>query len=80
MNMPPKVRPLTAHEPNQIATNSEGTIDLVKKARVIAMSGGKIETHGLITYFFNSCIFILFFSSSNDTLPNASVFMFSNLI
>ena len=61
VNIPPKVRPLTAHDPNQIATNNDGTIDLVKKARVIAISGGRIDTHGLITYFFRPWIFILFF-------------------
>mgnify|MGYP001265345142 CR=1 FL=1 len=80
VNIPPKVKPLTAHDPNQIATNNDGTIDLVKKASAIAMIGGRIETHGLITYFFRSWIFILFFSSVNDALPNASVLTLSNLI
>tara|TARA_B110000014_G_scaffold252819_1_gene231552 strand:- start:2004 stop:2204 length:201 start_codon:yes stop_codon:yes gene_type:complete len=52
VNIPPKVKPLTAHDPNQIATNNDGTIDLVKKASAIAMIGGRIETHGLIHIFF----------------------------
>ena len=52
-SMPLKVSPLTAHAPNQIATNNEGTIDLVKKASAIAIIGGSTENQGLIVFFSN---------------------------
>ena len=66
VKMPPKVSPLTAHAPNQIATNKDGTIDLVKKASAMAIIGGKIETHGLIAYFSNSNIFRSLLPSEKD--------------
>ena len=43
---PVKVIPLTAHDPNQIATKIEGTIDLVRNANMIAIIGGRVETQG----------------------------------
>ncbi len=33
--MPPKVSPLTAHAPNQIATNKDGTIDFIEAEQAI---------------------------------------------
>ena len=78
--IPPRLKLLNDQTPNQIATNSDGMTDRDKNARMMAMSGGRMDIQAGILWILSWWIEVSTNSKSKVIWPPFDMDRLSNAI